>query len=184
MTWSRCRQSRDRRTRSRRRPEAGGRRPIRQDCPVCASERLAPGLGHEGEHRVGFERRIAREVDARVDLPQEPAGEKADVDVRCLRPALRITLTAPGSDRLEHARRRPRRSAAGQSRRSPAGVRTSFGSSGRTYTPSASACQNSTSASGTGAPSPSKTRIRRRIRSPGVSARTRQPSVALSASPK
>ena len=55
-------------------------------------QRLSSPLGDEGEHGVGFERRVACKVDSRVDLTEETSGEKADLDVRCLRLALRITL--------------------------------------------------------------------------------------------
>ena len=71
--------------------------------PWLRQQRLSSPLGNEREHGVGFERRVACKVDSRVDLTEETPGEKADVDVRRLRLALRITLRAR-SNRLEHAR--------------------------------------------------------------------------------
>ena len=68
----------------------------------CASSVCRRSSGTSGEHGVGLERRVAREVDSRVDLTEKTSGEKADVDVRRLRPALRIAHR-PRSNRLEHA---------------------------------------------------------------------------------
>ena len=52
--------------------------------PACASRVVPPVGGHEREDRVGRQLRVAGEIDARVELPQQTARQHAHVDVRRL----------------------------------------------------------------------------------------------------
>ena len=61
-------------------------------CPAdgLRQQRGAAFLGHQRQHRIVRVRRLAREVDARVQMLQQPAREDDDVDVRRLGSAVAV----------------------------------------------------------------------------------------------
>ena len=69
--------------------------------PGCASSVWRRSSRNQGQHGVRLERRIAREVDARVDLTRRPLAKRQTLMCGACRTALRV---ASGSrpDRLEH----------------------------------------------------------------------------------
>ena len=68
----------------------------------CAIERVAARLGHQGKHRIAGEHRIVRKVDAREDVPHDPADKQAHVDVgRLLAPV--AGRRGAGTNRVELA---------------------------------------------------------------------------------
>ena len=139
-------------------------------------------LGHLRQNHVSREELVAGEVDARVDLSQQPASKEAHVDVRGLRLPC-FTRHPSGANRFERARsirasRQPAKAAKPFRRENVLRI-------GRA----------NISALGVGLPQLDQgVRQRRTVAvedanlqaypAPGVSGLTRQPSVALSARPK
>ena len=157
-----------------RRPEDADRT-ARRRRRGCATSVVAPDSGTSASTGSGREAVVAGEVDAREDLPQQPARKQAHVDVRRLQPARRRRRRGPGRIVSNtHGHPRPSRSRP-KPKNAPACERAGD-RPGRTYRPSASACHSSINASGTGAPSPSSTRTRSRIRLPCVSVCAMRPS--------
>ena len=155
----------NRRTPSRDLPADGWRRPMRPASPGGAQSVAGDRLGHERQRGIVGDRRIAGEIDARVQVPQQPAREQADVDVRRLH-AARAVRHGAGPNGVEDAHaisvgRQPTEAAERVAGSSSARGR-------RAYAPAASACHNSISASGSGAPVAVEHPNPHRMRSPGV----------------